>query len=119
MEKFLVHHQHKPETKDFILGTTGVLLVYERRETIYPGWIWCTDEHGNHAWVPEAYVSVVGETCVLTRDYDSRELEVEVGEMVQVLETESGWAWVLNDEGRNGWVPLDCLILSEEESDIN
>jgi len=107
----IVLFAHTPESEESISGTTGDRLTFERRETVYPGWIWCTDVLGNRAWVPEAFVSVSGETCVLVRDYDSRELAVSEGEVVRILEKESGWAWVVDDLDRRGWVPLECLAL--------
>jgi hypothetical protein len=109
MKKSIVIHTHNPESNDVISGTTGALFSFERRETIYPGWIWCTDDLGNQAWVPERFVSIIGETCTLIQNYESKELEVRKGDMVQIITKESGWAWVLDDEGQKGWVPLTCL----------
>jgi hypothetical protein len=107
--KFIVSTSHAPESTEFIKAKSGDKLLFERRETKYPGWIWCTDGHGNQAWVPEAYVSIISETCRLVRDYDSRELEVICGEHVRMLEEIAGWSRVVNSEAREGWVPMECL----------
>jgi len=45
----------------------------------------------------------------MVRDYLSRELELEEGDRVELLATESGWAWVLESNDEMGWIPLDIL----------
>jgi hypothetical protein len=59
-------------------------------------------------------VSISGDKCRFVRDYISAELEVEIGETVSILEVVSGWAWVVNEEGEKGWVPLECLSPSNK-----
>jgi hypothetical protein len=114
MKKSIVHRPHKPESKGFIEVKKGDILSFESRETIYPGWIWCTDAAGNQAWVPLAYVSIDGTTCKFIQDYSSRELEVKKGEVVRVLEEESGWVWVYLEDDLTGWIPLECLAALKE-----
>lgn len=45
----------------------------------------------------------------MLRDYDSIELEIDVGDKIDVIEIVSGWAWVKDSRNRRGWVPLECL----------
>jgi uncharacterized protein YgiM (DUF1202 family) len=45
----------------------------------------------------------------MIRDYISKELVTNVGEEVDVVEIESGWAWVTNGKGEKGWIPIECL----------
>jgi hypothetical protein len=111
--KYKAQYPHNPQSGDFIVGSSGDRYQYERRETIYPGWIWCFDGRGNQAWVPEAYLVITGETCQLNRDYDSRELDLSVGEVVRFLDEESGWARIVNQNEQTGWVPLSCLVRLE------
>jgi hypothetical protein len=114
--EYKVLSPHHPASSDFIEGAPGDTYQFERRKTTYPGWIWCFDGHGNQAWVPEAYLMITGEICQLTRDYDSRELDLDSDEVVRVLEEECGWAWVVNDKEQMGWVPLECLIQLEKDN---
>jgi hypothetical protein len=107
--KYLVIRTHNPESGGYLKAAVNDELDFERRETIYPGWIWCTDKNDVQAWVPEAFVSITGSTCRMLRDYCSREIEVRVGDRVEVLETESGWAWVMDHNQERGWTPMDCL----------
>jgi len=50
-------------------------------------------------------------TGSLTKDYDGREVPLTVGEDVEVLEVDSGWAWVRKNDETEGWVPLENLSL--------
>jgi hypothetical protein len=87
----------------------GERLRFERRETEWPGWIWCTDSNGQSAWVPERWVEIEGDACVLQRDYVATELPVQEGEIVTVERIESGWGWGIRESGEQGWVPLANL----------
>jgi hypothetical protein len=107
--KYVAVRNHNPEATSVLHVFNGDELNYERRKTIYPGWIWCTDRNGVQAWVPEAFVTIEGNRCYMMRDYISREMVIEVGDIVDVTEIESGWAWVSNKEGENGWTPMECL----------
>ena len=108
-EKVIVVKEHRPDPGDVLTVFAGDELDFVRKETTFKGWLWCTDHKGVHAWVPEAYVAIDGTTCRMLRDYNSRELTAAVGDCVEVLETESGWAWVLDRACERGWLPLECL----------
>ena len=107
--KHVAISNHNPEVADVLHVLNGDELSFERRKTIYPGWIWCTDGNGTQAWVPEAFVTIDGSNCRMNRTYISQEIVIEVGEVIDVIETESAWAWVCNREGQYGWIPVECL----------
>lgn len=87
----------------------GEHLKFERRESEWEGWIWCTDPTGGSAWVPENWVEIEGEFCILKRDYRSAELSVDEGEIITAESAESGWVWATKESGESGWVPLEHL----------
>ena len=58
--------------------------------------------------MPKNWVQKEGEYCLLQRSYTATELNVEEGETVTVLLTESAWGWVTNESGQSGWVQLEC-----------
>jgi len=74
------------------------------KTTNIPGWLWCA---GRSGWVPEAYLEVHGQAGVLACDYDAIELTVHVGEVLTVSKEQSGFFWVTDPAGRQGWVPAD------------
>jgi hypothetical protein len=59
--------------------------------------------------VPENWVELEGEFCVLKRDYSSVELSVDEGETIMAELAESGWVWATKENGERGWVPLEHL----------
>ncbi|MCJ7622250.1 MAG: SH3 domain-containing protein [Anaerolineaceae bacterium] len=104
-----VTHAHRGSAQESILMAAGDCLQIENRETDMQGWLWCMDQKGIGSWVPEAYLQVEGDTGISRCDYDAVELTVEVGEMLKVIEEESGWVWCENTAGKQGWVPADCV----------
>ena len=71
----------------------------ERRETECLGWIWCTNDGGKSARVPENWVEIEGDSRVMKRDYDATELSVGVGAVLTLEFEESGWAWATTVTG--------------------
>ncbi len=107
--RFRVKKPHAPDSTDVLSVKAGARLEFERRPTEWDGWIWCTSRDGSSAWVPESWTALEGGSCVMKRDYVSRELAVARGEEVTVETTESGWARVTTPGVDGGWVPLECL----------
>ncbi len=87
----------------------GDRLSFERKETEFAGWIWCTNDSGKEAWVPENWVDIEGDSCVMKRDYNAIELSVETDEVLTIELEESDWAWATKEGGQSGWVPLENL----------
>jgi hypothetical protein len=107
--KHRVTHAHDAENPDVLVVSKGERLKYERKPTGFSGWIWCTATNGKSAWAPESWVKLAGESCVFTRDYNSRELSVREGDILEVKLEESGWAWAQTSGGDCGWVPSDRI----------
>jgi hypothetical protein len=76
------------------------------RVTDIPGWVWCTNHAGKGGWVPATYIEVEGERGRMLYDYNAIELTVHVDEVLTVHNTESGFHWVTNQNGQEGWVPV-------------
>ena len=112
---FRIKAPHEPDSGDLLNLRKGACLEFERRPTEWEGWIWCKSPEGASGWVPEAWVTVEGRNCIMLRDYVSRELKVEVGEVVEGQLIESGWAWVRTGDGVEGWVPVECLEEMEKQ----
>jgi hypothetical protein len=101
--------EHRPESGDPLVATKGERLRFERRPTAWKGWVWCTSPSGKSGWAPEPWLTVEGEFCVFTRDYDATELSLNVGQEVRGDLSASEWVRVCDEEGKTGWVPLECL----------
>ncbi len=85
----------------------GDHVTVGRRDTQWPGFVWCTDRAGQGGWVPDSILERQGEQGILRRDYDATELTAAVGEQLTVNLEESGWLWCTNARGQNGWIPAD------------
>jgi hypothetical protein len=90
----------------------GESLQVGKRDSEWDGWIWCTHARGESRWVPESYLVIVGQKGIAKLDYESTELEVNVGELLTLGEQESDWCWCTNKEGMSGWVPAEYLDLA-------
>ncbi|MGP6239919.1 SH3 domain-containing protein [Cuniculiplasma sp. SKW4] len=88
----------------------GTHLKMEERNEIWNSWIWCHDNENRSAWIPEQLLSVVNNVdAILKDDYDSNELTVHAGEVVEGHKIYDGWVWCKNTEKMEGWIPLDNL----------
>ena len=87
----------------------GETVRWERRESNWSGWLWCTSSSGTEAWVPEAWLEIRGDSGSLLHDYTAKELSVRSGDVLVALLEESGWIWARKTTGEEGWVPLDHL----------
>lgn len=72
-------------------------------------WFWCKGQNDNQAWTPKQFVRVEDGFAVLIRDYDARELSVEVGEELVIGEVVNGFGTAEKPNGEKGWVPMKCL----------
>ncbi len=93
-----------------------VMPVTSRKEENpdWQGWVWCRagDREG---WVPEQilefHAGSSGARVRVTRHYTAKELDVNEGDVVTVIEMLNGWAWVKNVRSQEqGWVPLQNLV---------
>jgi hypothetical protein len=94
---------------DPLEAKAGARLRFERKETEWEGWLWCTDASGKSAWVPENWLTLEEGSCVLQRDYAARELSVAAGELLTAELVESDWIFGSRANGERGWVPLNHL----------
>ncbi len=111
MKILKVIKNHTSEFQTPLIAVKGEIVEGEKRETEYKGWLWCRNNAGVNAWVPETYLEKVSEPgqFQFLKDYNSRELTIDEGQEVIVLDEDSEWAWVRTTLGEEGWIPLDSL----------
>jgi hypothetical protein len=78
-----------------------------QRDTDWPAFVFVTSDDGS-GWVPERYLDTSADPAIVTTSYDTTELAIVAGEELTLITRDdpSGWAWVRNAAGREGWVPL-------------
>ena len=106
---YRVAQAHEPDCRDPLVLNKGDTLDFERRKTKWDGWLWCSTQTGKSGWVPEPWVKVQGDSCVMERDYNALELSVQPGERLEAILTASSWLLAVSASGTTGWVPLECV----------
>ena len=91
---------HKP-----LVFAKGDRVIIERRDTEWPEFLWCIDEDGAGAWIPENYLDRNDEVGILNTVYSSVELKADKGERLSIIKSEAGWHWCRNSQGKLGWIP--------------
>ena len=109
----LVIRTYTVQYPDPIVLEIGDLVVLGSRDLDFPGWIWATASVGGKSgWVPEEFLTIEGTVGRSLRDYSARELSVNEGNHVTVLQELLGWALTETAEGKRGWLPVDHLHIS-------
>ncbi len=90
---------------------TGTRVSFHDRpdDGEFPGWKWAQADDGNAGWVPRAFFGPGQGSAVALRPYSARELDVEIGSCVRLIEEFSGWLRVIDEAGRAGWIPASCV----------
>ena len=71
-----------------------------------PGWRWVMNAQGLGGRVPED--ALQGD--VMVEDFDTAELSVQPGQVVEVLQIRLGWCHAALPEGGTGWLPASVLV---------
>ena len=88
----------------------GDEMFLDGREEEWDGWRWLwASANGREGWVPDDLPVSVGRRCRAARDYSAMELSVKPGQRLAVTGSTHGWAWCIDDDGDEGWVPERCL----------
>src|SRR5262249_28679988 len=80
------------------------------RDTVWPAFVFVTTEDGS-GWVPARHVDTAASPAAMLAAYDTTELATTEGEWLTVIAVDapSGWTWVRNALGREGWVPDNTI----------
>ena len=90
--------------------TPGQNVQVGERDTTWPAFAFVTTDDGA-GWVPARHIDASSEPAVVLAPYDTTELATAAGELLTVLviDDPSGWTWVRNALGHEGWVPNDTI----------
>ena len=103
---------YTPKYPDPLTARAGDRVLVGTDDPEYPGWRWCTGPDGRMGWVPEQWLRREGPQATMLRDYTARELSVRAGADVRIVEAVSGWVWVTDARGQEGWIPQTCVALA-------
>ncbi len=104
-QKTIVQSTYQAQFLDPIAFVQGEQVQLQQRDTQWPEFIWAIDIRGRSGWVHDSFIDVTAFPTISVRDYDARELSVEVGDEVEIIESLGGWHWCQNKFGIRGWIP--------------
>ncbi|ADZ90805.1 SH3 domain-containing protein [Marinomonas mediterranea] len=94
----------------------GDKLILGELDAEFEGWIRVETEDKNRGWAPVQYIEPTSRGLIgyAKCDYNACELNIDRGDVLVVLKELNQWYYVQNEEGRFGWVPVQCTSLLEE-----
>ena len=110
---YTVVEAHAPEPGEALVASKGERLRWERKPTQWDGWLYCETAAGVRGWVPERWMKLAAEDGEMLHDYDATELTVSVGDTLEGELLESGWLLARDASGKRGWVPMECVEVSD------
>lgn len=119
MIEYRVTHSRKPESDNPIVVCKGeqVICGEESNESgDWPGWILCKNNK-NSGWIPKQIIDRSGDNGIILDDYNAREFDIEVNEIIVMENTLNGWIWGYKKGNPNikAWVPLNHVKKVEFE----
>jgi hypothetical protein len=81
-----------------------------------PGWFFGQTLAGIEGYFPTLWFNIQEESnrAEAQREYDAMELTVEVGQILEVLDTIGRWLLVRAENGSVGWVPKENVVLAND-----
>ncbi len=81
-------------------------VFIEHLKVNHAGWKFCKT-NDNEGWIPESYLDINENHGRLKNNYDANELSLNEGQVLEVLNEESGWYWCKKEDGEFGWYPKE------------
>ena len=108
-QKYRVVKEHKASFSYAIIAAEGDEVSVGKEDPEMPDWFWCRDSQGVEMWVPSTHIDIKDLRGRFNQDYNSVELDANVGDLVQYLGESTGWVECLDNEWRYGWIPKNKL----------
>ena len=112
MTRARVTAEHRPPARPVLELEAGAPVTVGELDDEWPAFRWCVNELDVGGWVPDRYLTHEQPgRARCRRAYSTRELSVDRGQGVELVERddESGWHWCRDGAGREGWVPARSL----------
>jgi hypothetical protein len=117
MARVRAFRAHEVPSRPPIRVGEGQHVEVGERDTTWPAFVFITTEDGS-GWAPSRHIDTSSDPPVMLASYDTTELPASAGDVLTVLAHDelSGWTWVRNSRGQEGWVPDNAIEPVEEES---
>ncbi|MBX9400187.1 peptide-binding protein [Lysobacter sp. BMK333-48F3] len=111
----LVVAGYRAQYHDPIAFERGAVVRLGERDSEWPAFVWTTLDDGRAGWAPLDWLRPLDPAvdgalrAQALRDYDARELDVEAGQRLRLIDELGGWWWAQREDGAQGWVPARNL----------
>jgi hypothetical protein len=115
------HRSEYPKPITFQAGTRlGVGESFEGSQG-WVDWFWCSTPSQESGWVPLQVLEFIDEETAIAREsYTARELDVDVGDVLESTRTLNGWVWCVRVcDAASGWVPLNNVREQARDRDAS
>ena len=107
--KLRVIKAHKASFNYSVVFKKGDKVRAGREDPDMPGWFWCENKGGVWSWIPEEYLDRTGAKGTIIHNYDTTELTVDVGDVLDYVTEVKFWTLCRTHGGGKGWVPTADL----------
>ena len=111
---YIVIKKHETEYPNPIELKVGEKIIIGKEHEVtenenWKNWVYCTKvDNSNAGWVPKQIIDYNNETAL--ENYSAKELNVEVGTIVEGIKEMNGWLWSKNQSTNEiGWIPMENL----------
>lgn len=101
--------QHRAPDRPAIQVAPGDRVTLGDRDTEWPEFVWTALASGLGGWMPSTLFDAERGEASALQDYDTRELDADVGDVLTLHEERAGWWWATNAAGDSGWVPARAI----------
>ena len=113
MKEYRVIKSRKTDSENPITVSKGEKLTCgeeSNKNGDWAGWVFCRSEN-NEGWLPRQIIERTGDIGIILEDYDAREFDIEVDEIIVMDKKMNGWIWGSKkaDPLTKAWAPLNHL----------
>ena len=103
-----------------LFAPKGTVLRLRHHSDEKPGWAYGVSPDEKEGFVPRQWLKIEGNKATLQRDYDATELNLEVGDQLEVTMVLDGWFFARRPDGETGWIPERAVkVLQQGETSGN
>lgn len=103
--------EHRAPDRPAIRIARGDALTLGERDVDWPQFVWAVQSDGLGGWAPASLFDGERGQAVALADYDTLELDADVGQLLRVRDELAQWWWARDSRGREGWIPARALEL--------
>jgi hypothetical protein len=105
---------HRAPERPAIRVAPGEAVTLGERDQDWPEFVWTTLASGLGGWIPSVLFDRDRGEATAQQDYDTRELDADVGDELLLYHELAGWWWAENASGAQGWIPARVIETFED-----